>query len=128
MKEITDPVLVIGSNKTPIKNMITEFTGMKNLEYWDFTDSQGKKISFEGKLKMNDILNYALKVFVKTDYVMYLTSGNEKVTFDIELMGNGYYLNSGLHGFTHKIKLMQDSGYYWKEDDSCHSLVKRWKM
>jgi len=112
---------------------------LNNLRYWSFTNLNGgihgPDNIWKSKYIRHHVLNYGLKVGIRTEYVAYLTAGETKWEANHlqELVSNigtsDWYLheNGKMSNFIHRTDLLEKHGY-WGINDTPETMIKRWSQ
>jgi glycosyltransferase involved in cell wall biosynthesis len=109
---------------------------LSNLRYWAFTNFDGHVHGPKEIWKLSSVhhmLNYALKVGVRTKWVAYLSPGETKWEPDhleslVSKMGDKrWYLGSSGNKseFIHETTLLEEKGY-WESGDSPKKMIDKW--
>lgn len=134
---------VVGHPESPLEDEMQNWARdhpetLKNLRYWTFTGIGGKIHGPQDIWHLNGyhyLLNYALKVGVRTKWVAYLTPGEIRwgpshLEDLVSKMGEErWYLGpTGQKSeFIHETSLLEEKGY-WEQGDNPKNLVDKWKV
>lgn len=137
-------VFIVGHPKSGGEQVVREWVNLhpdslQNLRFWFFTKADGSihgpEDIWSDKRYQHHLLNYGLKIGVRTKLVTYL---NPTFTIDwdnyqlpqlVEKIGeDAWYVakNNTINGFIHKTELLQQHGY-WEERIDPNLMIKKWE-
>lgn len=134
---------IVGHPRSPLEEDMEDWAKqhpetLGNLRYWSFlgTDLQihGPKEIWDKYLTNHYLLNYGLKIGVRTKWVAYMVPGEGRWSENhleemLEKVGEKrWYLgeDKSLSNFMHQTDLLEEHGY-WNPTDNPEKMIARWK-